>query len=433
VRSPASLLTALLLALALLATACGGSDDNLTTEELLAEPDDAAADSDGDSGSDATSDAVANPDKPTVDDEYLVDVNELIVTDLVEGTGDEAVNGSIVSLQYVGVLAADGSQFDASWDRGATPITVNLGAGQVIPGWDQGIVGMKLGGRRVLQIPAAMAYGESAPSPAIPANSDLVFIVDLVDLQPPPPPTPTPEPSPPIPEDALGTFDELGIIDLAEGDGREIQPGDIVAVQYVGVTADEGVEFDSSWARGGAPFRLIAGASGVIEGWQEGVLGAQVGTERILQIPSDQAYGEGDLVFRIHVEEITEAPLAHTLTFGGETPADTEMTVLVEGSGDGAVEGDVVNARVVVIRHSDSDILQSSYQDDAVTPMFISPEGLLPGLNDAMLGIKPGELRQVILPVAVAFPDGAPQDLGLGADDAFVFVIDAESIDQLDG
>ena len=433
-RSPASLLTALLLALALLATACGGSDDsNLTTEELLAEPDDAANGSDGDSGSDATSDAVANPDKPTVDDEYLVDVNELIVTDLVEGSGDEAVNGSIVSLQYVGVLAADGSQFDASWDRGATPITVNLGAGQVIPGWDQGIVGMKLGGRRVLQIPAAMAYGESAPSPAIPANSDLVFIVDLVEVQPPPPPTPTPEPSPPIPEDALGSFDELGIIDIADGSGREIQPGDIVAVQYVGVSADEGVEFDSSWSRGGTPFRLIAGASGVIEGWQEGVLGAQVGTERILQIPAAQAYGEGDLVFRIHIEEVIEAPLAHTLTFDGPPPAETESTTLVEGSGDGAEEGDVINSRVVVIRHSDSDIIQSSYMDDAVTPMFISPEGLLPGLNDAMVGIKPGELRQVILPVAVAFPEGAPPDLGLGDDDAFVFVIDVESVDALDG
>ena len=83
-------------------------------------------------------------------------------------------------------------------------------------------------------------------------------------------------------------------------------------MQYVGVNAEDGVEFDSSWSRGGTPFRLIAGASGVILGWQEGILGAQLGTERILQIPSDQAYGQGDLVFRIHVEEITPAPMAHS-------------------------------------------------------------------------------------------------------------------------
>ena len=421
-RTPASFLAALL-SLALLAAACGGSDaDDVTTEQLLAEPTAVPA-----SGNDMDLGA-----KPPVADTYLVDVDELILTDLIEGTGDEAVQGSIVSLQYVGVLAADGSEFDASWNRDATPLSFAIGAGQVIPGWDEGIVGMKVGGRRVLQIPDNMAYGASAPSPAIPANSDLVFIVDLVEVQPPPPPTPTPEPSPPIPEDALGSFDELGIIDLAEGTGREIQPGDIVAVQYVGVTADEGVEFDSSWSRGGAPFRLIAGASGVIEGWQTGVLGAQVGTERILQIPADQAYGDGDLVFRIHVEEVTEAPLAHTLTFDGPPPADAETTTLVEGTGDGAEEGDVVNARVVVLRHSDSDIIQSSYQDDAITPMFVSPEGLLPGLNDAMIGIKTGELRQVILPIAVAFPDGAPPDLGLAEDDAFVFVIDADSIEQLD-
>ena len=419
-RKLASLL-AVVLSLALLAAACGGSDADLTTEELLAEPTALPA---GDSDTDLTA-------KPPVADDYLVDVDELIVTDLVEGDGDEAVSGSIVSMQYVGVLAADGSQFDASWDRG-DPITFNLDTGQVIPGWDEGIIGMKVGGRRVLQIPDDKAYGASAPSPAIPANSDLVFIVDLVEVQPPPPPTPTPQPAPPIPEDALGSFDELGIIDLAEGTGRVIEPGDIVAVQYVGVSADEGVEFDSSWSRGGTPFRLIAGASGVIDGWQEGILGAQVGTERILQIPADQAYGDGDLVFRIHVEEVTEAPLAHTLTFGGPAPAEAETTTLVEGSGDGAEEGDVVNARVVVIRHSDSDIIQSSYQDDAVTPMFVSPEGLLPGLNDAMIGIKAGELRQIILPVAVAFPEGAPADLGLAGDDAFVFVVDAESVDQLD-
>ena len=181
-RSPASLLTALLLALALLATACGGSDDaNLTTEELLAEPD--AADTASDSGSDATSDAVANPDKPTVDDEYLVDVNELIVTDLVEGAGDEAVNGSIVSLQYVGVLAADGSQFDASWDRGEA-FNLTIGTGQVIQGWDEGLVGMKVGGRRQLVIPPAMAYGVLEEGESVEEGDlrgkTLVFVVDMV-------------------------------------------------------------------------------------------------------------------------------------------------------------------------------------------------------------------------------------------------------------
>lgn len=410
-----SFATLLLVIVALFASACGSDAEEITSEELFAPSEDAA---------DLTT-------KPPVGDEFLVDVSELTLTDLIEGDGEEAKSGSIVSMQYVGVLADGGAQFDASWDRGAEPLTFPLDTGRVIPGWDEGIQGMKVGGRRVLQIPSDQAYGTASPSPDIPSDSDLVFIVDLVGVEPPPPPTPTPIPAPPVPEDALGEFDELGIIDLVEGEGPAVQRGDIVAVQYVGVNAINGEEFDSSWSRGAVPFTLIAGTSGVIEGWQQGLLGAKVGGERVLQIPAAQAYNEGDLVFRVHIEEITPAPLAHQVTFGGDAPTDVETETLVEGSGDGAEEGDVVNANVVVLRYSDSDIIQSTYQSGTVTPLFISPEGLLPGLNDAMIGIQGGETRQIVLPAAIAFPDGVPGDAGIGVDDALVFVVEAIDITSL--
>jgi peptidylprolyl isomerase len=107
---------------------------------------------------------------------------DLVVKDLVKGTGRTAVPGAQATVQYVGVLFKGGKQFDASWDRGQ-PFTFQLGAGMVIPGWDRGVVGMKVGGRRELIIPADQAYGAQSPSPDIPPNSPLVFVIDLKGLQ----------------------------------------------------------------------------------------------------------------------------------------------------------------------------------------------------------------------------------------------------------
>jgi peptidylprolyl isomerase len=104
---------------------------------------------------------------------------ELKVEDLVEGNGAAAKNGDKLSVQYVGVLYDNGKQFDASWDRGKEPLEVTLGAGQVISGWEQGLLGMKVGGRRKLTIPPDQAYGAQGQPPTIPANATLVFEIDL--------------------------------------------------------------------------------------------------------------------------------------------------------------------------------------------------------------------------------------------------------------
>ncbi|MFZ4518771.1 MAG: FKBP-type peptidyl-prolyl cis-trans isomerase [Microthrixaceae bacterium] len=107
-------------------------------------------------------------------------VTELIVTDEVEGSGEEVTPGATVTAHYVGVSASTGSQFDASWDRGA-PISFPLDG--VIRGWSEGLVGMKVGGRRTLVIPGDMAYGANPPPGAgIAPNETLVFTVDLVDV-----------------------------------------------------------------------------------------------------------------------------------------------------------------------------------------------------------------------------------------------------------
>ena len=107
-------------------------------------------------------------------------VTELVVTDEVEGHGDEVTAGATVTAHYVGVSASTGAQFDASWDRGA-PISLPLDG--VIRGWSEGLLGMKVGGRRNLVIPGDMAYGANPPPGAgIAPNETLVFTVDLVDV-----------------------------------------------------------------------------------------------------------------------------------------------------------------------------------------------------------------------------------------------------------
>ena len=108
--------------------------------------------------------------------------SELIAQDVIVGTGAQAKSGDKVSVQYVGVLFDGGKEFDTSWTsetKAGKPFPFTIGSGQVIQGWDQGVVGMKEGGRRRLLIPADLAYGAAGSPPKIPADAALVFDVDL--------------------------------------------------------------------------------------------------------------------------------------------------------------------------------------------------------------------------------------------------------------
>jgi FKBP-type peptidyl-prolyl cis-trans isomerase len=107
--------------------------------------------------------------------------SHLVTNDLIPGTGAAATTGKTITVNYVGVLYKTGKQFDASWDRNQ-PFTTPLANGSIIPGWVQGISGMKVGGRRELIIPPALAYGKTGQPPTIPGNSTLVFVVDLLSV-----------------------------------------------------------------------------------------------------------------------------------------------------------------------------------------------------------------------------------------------------------
>tara|TARA_Y100001970_G_C14058312_1_gene762780 strand:+ start:56 stop:1003 length:948 start_codon:yes stop_codon:yes gene_type:complete len=211
---------------------------------------------------------------------------ELLTEDIVEGSGDPVGTGDFLIMQYVGVSYSTGLQFDASWDRGQ-PFSFELGSGNVIAGWDEGIEGMSPGGRRLLTIPPEKAYGENGSgSGSIGPNETLLFVVDLlaavpVDLE---------KPTVSIPDQSAT---ELEIRDIEVGTGRSIEDGDVVYVHYAGYSQSTGSQFDASWDRGRPQFiGFVIGQGNVIDGWEEGLLGMQVGGRRELTIPSDLAYGE---------------------------------------------------------------------------------------------------------------------------------------------
>ena len=151
----------LLAAMTLLVAACGGGDDD-GGEDAGGSEETAAADSDC-------------PTEETTTDSGLK------ITEIECGTGEEAQKGDTLEVHYEGRLE-DGTKFDASRDHGST-FEFQVGAGQVIAGWDEGLIGMKIGGKRKLTIPPDLGYGAAGAPPAIPPNATLVFEVELVDIK----------------------------------------------------------------------------------------------------------------------------------------------------------------------------------------------------------------------------------------------------------
>jgi len=162
---PASLIIAL--CLGLLAAGCGGGDDSTTGATEAA------------TGAESSA---GEKTKPEVTVPKGAPPKQLEIEEIEEGTGAEAKAGDEVTVQYVGVNYKNGKEFDASWDRGE-PFTFQLGAGMVIPGWDQGVEGMKVGGRRELIIPPELAYGPEGSPPAIGPNETLIFVIDLLEVR----------------------------------------------------------------------------------------------------------------------------------------------------------------------------------------------------------------------------------------------------------
>ncbi|MFH8290602.1 MULTISPECIES: FKBP-type peptidyl-prolyl cis-trans isomerase [unclassified Streptomyces] len=244
--------------------------------------------------------------KPTVAKGPGKASSDLAVKTLIEGKGKEVAKGDYLQAHYLGQIWATAKVFDNSYDRG-NPTVFPIGVGQVIPGWDQALVGKKLDSRVELAIPPKMGYGEEGNKQAgIKGSDTLVFVVDLVntfnakssvkgqevaqsnkDL--PKVGTNTDGKAPSIDVPKTDAPKKLVASYVLEGDGDEIKETDSLLCQYKGVLWADGKEFDSSYKSGRlAQFQLAQ----VVKGWAQGLTGKKVGSRVLIVIPPELGYGD---------------------------------------------------------------------------------------------------------------------------------------------
>ena len=227
------------------------------------------------------------------------------------GVGDSPSKGDLLVVHYTGTLE-DGTVFDSSVKRNQ-PIEFAVGTGRVIPGWDEGLMSMKTGGKRKLIIPPELGYGARGAGNVIPPNATLFFDVELIEIKPVFVDTDFSLPGKEVNYDS-----GLKTIVHIEGKGSMPEAGDEIVVHYKGLLAD-GTEFDSSHSRG-KPFIFVVGQGRVIPGWDEALLKMKVGEKRTLIIPPELGYGvrgagtippNSTLIFEVELIKINDSQHKH--------------------------------------------------------------------------------------------------------------------------
>ena len=211
---------------------------------------------------------------------------ELIITDIVEGTGLAVSEGDTVWVDYTGVRSADGLEFDNSYQRGE-PIAFTVGIGSVIDGWDTGLIGAKAGGQRRLDIPADMAYGDNPPGGVIEAGDALTFMLEIRAVVA----TSTSDDIPEIDTAAYPPTEDLELTDLSIGEGTVVQVGDSAILHLLIGNADSGDILFETWSEGQPTLiQVVEGYS--IPGLYEGLQGMAVGGTRAMSVPAELAFGD---------------------------------------------------------------------------------------------------------------------------------------------
>lgn len=234
-------------------------------------------------GGDSAADATAEEPKVELPETLPT---ELVVTDLTVGSGRAVAAGDMVLVYYVGVRSEDGERFDGNY--GSRPFPVRVGAGGVIAGWDQGLLGVRQGGVRQLDIPADLAYGDESRGDVIRAGDALSFVitVDLVI------PASTLADEPKVAVKGGANLADFAITDLVTGDGTAAAVGGAAVFHLVAYRGDTGERIDSSWDDGEPYFMEIIDGE-TFPGFVTGLSGMKPGGRREVRVPFISAFGSG--------------------------------------------------------------------------------------------------------------------------------------------
>jgi len=271
---------------ALVLNACGGDDQSVddanVTDVELTPASEGSADEPADAPADEPSDGAS--DRPDVTPPTDLP-SELVITDIIDGTGPVVQAGDTVWVDYTGIRSEDGVEFDNSYDRGE-PFRFTVGQGSVIDGWDQGLIGASAGTQRRLDIPAELAYGDQSPGGVIRAGDALTFMIEVRAVVG----SSTAADAPEVALTPADNVTELVVDDAIVGDGAALAIGDTAIVHLRMARADNLVQLIDTWGDNNA--LLIEMVDGfTVPGLFEGLQGMNVGGVRVLTIPAELAFG----------------------------------------------------------------------------------------------------------------------------------------------
>jgi FKBP-type peptidyl-prolyl cis-trans isomerase len=361
-------------------------------------------------------------------------------TDTVAGSGDKAVaSGDLVTFHYTGYVYDEtksdkkGAQFESS---GTIPLAMTVGVGARIVGWDQGLIGMKAGGKRTLLVPANMAFGpsefkDSTGKVLVPANTAVVYDLHVISF------TTLTSPIPPQP-----AFTKT---DATVGSGTEAVAKHMVSINYKGYLYDDtksdkkGVQFDSSPT--GSPFTFLLGVGSRIQGWDQGIVGMKVGGKRTLLVPTGMAYSnrglkdaQGNFLVPANTAVVYEIEMTGLVTNPPASTVQPTFTKIDTQAGTGTLEA-AVNDKLTVhytgylyhdgVTDKKGTKFESSLDSGNAFPFTVGGN-VIAGWNQGVVGMKAGSKRTLIIPASLAY--GSSAQGSIPANSALVFDIEVLSI-----
>ncbi len=349
-----------------------------------------------------------------------------------EGVGTPIKSGQLIKVQYKGWLT-DSTLFDDSYARGE-PLEFSLGAGQVIAGWDRGLVGMKVGEIRKLSLPYELAYGDRAIGP-IPAKSDLLFEVELIAAQEPLLPDAFPKDLKTMKWQRIDPG--VSFVDEKQGEGTAAMPGTKIKLHYSGWIS-QGRKFASSKDLG-KPLEVVLGANKLIKGWETGLEGLKPGAIRWLRVSPAMGYGSkaysaippnSTLIFRIEIISVeTDEVLAESMDFFPdlatlslqEGKEGLQYAIIKPGEGEPAKMGDKVRVHYTGFL-SDGTKFDSSRDRGQIFDFPLGGGRVIRGWDLGVEGMLPGEKRVLVIPPGIGYGSrgGGP----IPPDATLIFVVE---------